>query len=148
MAKIQLRDRWIPTPEVAKIGTIIEFKDTDNLEVTFKLCEYIINHDICSKYVLNKPRYWGKTVLATSLVNNFDNVILITDNIREEIRVRRDYNIKSPNKYNIYGFDNLSKLVGLEYDWVVFDDVSTSSFEEFKYYHGFRLKKYIRIGTF
>ena len=139
---IQLRDRYIP--EIITPSNIIIF-DGDGWDTVLNKCQDIINLNVPGTYNINRPRRSGKTTLCACLMNNFDNCVMICNNSIEEIRVRRDYGIKSPNRYNIYS--DIKALVGMSYDWLLIDDLSDQKWNELVYYKGFSLIRYIRIGT-
>lgn len=139
---IQLRDRYIPE---RIISSNIIINDSDSWCGVHNKCKNIIYLNQPGTYSVSRPRRWGKTRLLAELMNEFDNCAMLCYSNREEIRVRQEYNIKSPNCYNIYG--NINSLVGVSYDWLLIDDLPEEKWTELVYYKGFGLTKYIRIGT-
>lgn len=139
---IQLRDRYVP--EVITSSNIIVY-DTDDWNSVLNKCKNIIYLNLPGTYNINFPRRSGKTTLCAALMNSFNNCVMICRSTREEVRVRRDYGVKSPNCYNIYS--SYTQIQGLTYDWLIADDLPEDKWTEISYYRGFGLTKYIRIGT-
>jgi hypothetical protein len=108
-------------------------------------CSYLIEHGSGS-LILHKPRGWGKTFLCVDLMNLY-NIGMITKSVKEEFRVRENYNINKLNQYHIFGYNYNHQLRGVSFKWWLIDDLDDDQFENLKYYMGFGLKNYIRIGT-